>query len=379
MSDIFDPGSADADTDETVAALALSLAPGVGPKLQTVLVQHFGSPRQVLAQSYDALLAVPGIGEKVARSLAGPELLAAGAALHQQCRQQHIMLLRGNQPGFPRRLREICDPPAVIYCRGSLLPQDDLAIAIVGSRRCTLYGRRQAERLAGGLARAGFTIVSGLARGIDAAAHCGALNAGGRTLAVMASGVLDIYPPEHSDLAGDISRQGALISEMPPDQKPKPGLFPQRNRIISGMCLGVIVVEATRTSGSLYTARHGLEQGREVFAVPGNIDSIASEGCHALIRDGVTLIRGADDVLAELGPLATPACPSADVTVHHPRELVLNAIESEILNCISSAAVHVDDIVRSTQLDSSRVLATLTVLEMRRFVRRLPGNLFVRQ
>lgn len=363
---------------DTLAALALSLVPGIGPKLQTALVQTFGSPGEVLQQSCESLMAVPGIGAKVANGLRHPELLQQACEELEQCHRYQISVLSRTHPEFPRRLLEICDPPAILYRRGRMTPQDELSIAVVGSRRCTTYGCRQAERLAAALARAGFTIVSGLARGIDAAAHRGALNAGGRTLAVLATGVRQIYPPEHADLALDVIGRGALLSEMPLDQKPRPGLFPQRNRIISGLCLGVIVVEATRRSGALYTARHGLEQGREVFAVPGQVDSLASDGCHELIRDGVTLVRNVDDILAELGPLSVPAATAPQVTIHNPRELTLNALESEVLNCISTTPIHVDEILRELKMDPSRVLATLTVLEMRRFVRRLAGNVFVR-
>ncbi len=363
---------------DTLAALALSLVPGIGPKLQTALVQTFGSPSQVLQQSCESLMTVPGIGTKVANGLRHPELLQQACEELEQCHRHQISVLSRTHPEYPGRLLEICDPPAILYRRGSLVPQDELSIAIVGSRRCTTYGCRQAERLAASLARAGFTIVSGLARGIDAAAHRGALNAGGRTLAVLATGVRQIYPPEHADLALDIAGRGALLSEMPLDQKPRPGLFPQRNRIISGLCLGVVVVEATRRSGALYTARHGLEQGREIFAVPGQVDSLASDGCHELIRDGVTLVRNVDDILAELGPLSVPAAMAPQVTIHNPRELTLNALESEVLNCISTTPVHVDEVLRELKMDPSRVLATLTVLEMRRFVRRLAGNVFVR-
>ena len=364
--------------DELIALVALSLASGVGPKLQSALLEHFGSASSVLSQSPETLLTVNGIGPKTAMSIVQLDLLDEARRLLQECRDLNVDVLDQLHPEYPQRLREICDSPTVMYRRGVLLPQDELAIAIVGSRRCTAYGRRQAERLSAALSRAGFTIVSGLARGIDVAAHRGAMHAGGRTLAILASGVRDIYPPEHKDLAEEISQQGALLSEMPLDQRPLPGLFPQRNRIISGICLGVIVVEATRNSGALYTARHALEQGREVFALPGPVDSLASEGCHDLIRDGVTLVRHVDDVLSELGPLPMPSVQSRDVTIHSPRELVLNPQESEVLNQISSQPITIDAVLRACSMESSRVLATLTVLEMRRLVRRLPGNSFVR-
>ncbi len=183
-------------------------------------------------------------------------------------------------------MRDLPDPPGVLFVRGTLAPSDAMAVAIVGSRHATHYGLTQAERLAGSLARAGLTVVSGLARGIDAAAHRGALAAGGRTIAVLASGVLNIYPPEHNTLAEEITQHGAVMSESPPRAEPLAGMFPQRNRIISGLSLGVLVVEASTRSGALITARHAMEQGRDVFAVPGPITSRMSHGCHRLIRDG---------------------------------------------------------------------------------------------
>ncbi|MBC7965943.1 MAG: DNA-protecting protein DprA [Fuerstia sp.] len=365
-------------SDELVALVALSLASGIGPKLQSALLSQFGTACEVLSQPKDVLLTVNGIGPKTAASIVNQGLLDEARLLLAECHALQIDVLDQKHRDYPQRLREICDSPTVLYQKGVLLPQDELAIGIVGSRRCTAYGRRQAERMAAALSRAGFTIVSGLARGIDAAAHRGALKSGGRTLAIMASGVKTIYPPEHKDLAEEISQQGALLSEMPLDQRPLPGLFPQRNRIISGICLGVIVVEATRNSGALYTARHALEQGREVFALPGPVDSLASEGCHDLIRDGVTLVRNVDDVLSELGPLPMPSMQSATVTIHSPRELALTAQETEVLNHITSQPTGIDEILRACNLESSRVLATLTMLEMRRLIRRQPGNSYVR-
>ena len=364
--------------DELLYATALSLCEGVGPKLQAALLAEFQTPQKVLSQSAETLQSVRGIGSRTAAALAEPTLLDQAREVLLECRQLDIDVIPRSHADYPRRLPEICDPPAILYRRGVLLPQDELAIAIVGSRRCTTYGRRQSERLSGALSRAGFTIVSGLARGIDAAAHRGALQAGGRTLAVLASGVRDIYPPEHKELAAEISLQGALLSEMPIHQRPLPGLFPQRNRIISGLCLAVIVIEATRNSGALYTARHAMEQGREVFALPGQVDSLASEGCHELIRDGVTLVRNVDDVLKALGPLPMPTATNSTVTIHSPRELVLNPLETKVLNQISVQPVTIDELLQDPSIETSRVLATLTVLEMRRLIRRLPGNMFVR-
>jgi DNA processing protein len=372
------PDDASSEESGRLASLALSLVSGVGPRILTQLLSAFGSPQAVLQQPAAALQEVEGVGPKLAAALTDPDLWPRARQMWQDCADSGIDLLIRSDRQYPRRLAEICDPPAVLYRCGALLPQDELAIAIVGSRRCTAYGRRHAERLSATLSRAGFTIVSGLARGIDAVAHESALTAGGRTIAVLAGGVRDIYPPEHRDLAGEISRQGALLSEMPLDQRPLPGLFPQRNRIISGLCLAVIVIEATQKSGALYTARHALEQGREVFALPGPVDSLASMGCHELIRDGVTLVRHVDDVLQGLGPLPVPAQPTTGVTIHSPRELALNPLESQVLNRITTVPESIDTILAGCGLEASRVLATLTVLEMRRLIRRLPGNLFVR-
>ncbi len=222
------------------------------------------------------------------------------------------------------------------------------------------------------------TIVSGLARGIDAAAHRGAVNAGGRTLAVLGSGVRNVYPPEHREFAEQIAQQGAVLSELPPRAAPLAGAFPQRNRIVTGMTLGVIVVEAAERSGALISARHAMEQGREVFAVPGPIDSRASRGCHHLLRDGARLVESVDDVLDELGPLIESTPVEDGRTVHHPAELQLNELEKQVLDAILPAATSIDSIVTATRLTVPQILATLSVLEMRRLIRRLSGTTVVR-
>ncbi|MCP4782129.1 MAG: DNA-protecting protein DprA [Fuerstiella sp.] len=370
--------SDDNENADLRASLTLSLIKGIGPLLQATLLQHFGTAAQVLKQPVSTLQHVEGVGPQLANRIAGATHISAAAETLRRCRELGVQVLQKRTTAYPQSLSTVVDSPELLYCRGTTKPQDDLAVAIVGSRRCTTYGRHQAERFAGSLVRAGFTVVSGLARGIDCAAHRGALNAGGRTIAVLATGVREIYPPEHADMAMEIVDNGALVSEFPLDQKPRPGLFPQRNRIISGLSLGVIVVEATRNSGALHTVRHALEQGREVFAVPGQLNSLASEGCHELIRDGVTLVRNVDDILRELGPLANPTTSESQATIHDPREMSLNPQEQEILSLISTSPVHVDEVLRTTQLDMSRVLSTLTVLEMKHFVRRLPGNMLVR-
>jgi DNA processing protein len=262
---------------------------------------------------------------------------------------------------------------------GAIEPRDRLAVALVGSRRSTPYGLRIAERLAASLARVGLTVVSGLARGIDAAAHRGALKAGGRTIAVLANGLSSVYPPEHEELARQIVDQGAVLSEMPMGQGPLADLFPRRNRIISGLSLGVVVVEATRRSGSLSTANHALEQGREVFAVPGPVDSLSSQGCHRLLRDGAKLVETVDDILEELGPVAREVtADDGESTAGPPAELVLSEVERTLLGTLDDQPMPVDHIIARTGLTASQVMATLSILEMRRLVRRAPGNQFLR-
>lgn len=382
-------GTSPVTDEQLLDALRLSLVPGIGPRTQQVLLERFGTPREVLAAPPDMLRAVPGVGPKIAGAVFESRGDNAAENVLSRCRQRGVSLMIPGGDGYPRMLTEIPDPPAVLYCHGGFEPRDSLAVAIVGSRRCSHYGRQQAEKLAGGLARAGMTIVSGLARGIDGYAHRGALAAGGRTIAVLATGVDEIYPPEHGDLAKEVVAAGAVVSESSLGQKPLAGLFPQRNRIISGLSLGVIVVEASRKSGALHTARHAMEQGREVFAVPGRIDSPDSQGCHDLIRDGARLITGVDDVLEELGPLIEPVTVPAKkgqsasteappTEVHSPRELSLSDQERTILNLVPKDPVHVDEILRAAKIEASRVLSTLTVLEMKRMVRRFPGGNYCR-
>lgn len=364
--------------DEILTALRLNLIPGVGPRTQQSLLEYFGSPASVFAASRGVLLEVEGIGPKLATAIIAAASSGEAERELERCRSLGVELILREDARYPAVLKQISDPPSVLYCRGTLEPRDQLAIGIVGSRRCTAYGRRQAEKMGAALARAGVTVVSGLARGIDAAAHHGALQAG-RTLAVLGTGVEHIYPPEHFDLAGRVAQQGAILSECALDQAPLPGLFPQRNRIISGLSLAVLVIEATRNSGALHTVRHALEQGRDVFAVPGPVDSLASEGCHDIIRDGATLVRNVDDILSVLGPMVNPVTTAPGESVHSARELTLDPQERQILNLITTEPVTVDFVLQQSPLETSRVLSTITILEMKRFIRRLPGGQLSRQ
>jgi DNA processing protein len=364
--------------DPLLDRLCLSLVSGVGPRLYRALVDHFGSASAVLNAPMSELRMVPGIGAKLSQAVSRAREQIDAADELQFCRQQGIAILGAGEAGYPRMLAEIPDPPAILYVQGELKPQDQLAVAIVGSRHATQYGLAQAQRLAASLARAGLVIVSGLARGVDAAAHRGALEAGGRTIAVLGGGLAQIYPPEHQPLANEIAGQGAVVSEAPPRSQPLSGSFPQRNRIISGISLGVIVVEASTHSGALITAQHAMEQNREVFAVPGRVDNRMAHGCHRLLRDGAKLVESADDVLEELGPLVAATPSNSGQVVHHPAELLLNELEQQVLQSITGDSAGIDEIVVASGLPTPQVLSTLSVLEMRRLVRRLSGNRVMR-
>lgn len=373
------PAAGSEDDPGLLDLLRLTMVPGVGPKTCRALLERFGSAGKVLGAAESTLRDVPGVGGRLAEKIARARHDVDASGELDLCRERGVRPVARGAEGYPPPLEDIPDPPSLLYVRGTIEPTDQLAIALVGSRKCTPYGIRIAERLAASLARVGLTVVSGLARGIDAAAHRGALTAGGRTIAVLANGLAEVYPPEHEGLAREVAAAGALISESPMRQEPIAGLFPQRNRMISGLSLGVVVVEASPKSGSLSTAKHAMEQNREVFAVPGPVDSLASRGCHYLIRDGARLVETVDDILEELGPLvreirAGPGEPA----VRHPAELSLSDQERSLLNRLDDHPVAVDALILASGLTPSQVMATLSVLEMRRLVRRLPGPAFVR-
>ena len=359
--------------------LRLCLVSGVGPRILTTLIAHFQAPQAVLAADASQLQQVEGVGYRLAQAIAvakqeidlSPELAA--------CRSAGIQMVSRSATAYPRLLLEIHDPPGVLFLQGDLRAADSLAIAVVGSRNATRYGVTQAARIATGLARAGVTVVAGLARGIDAAAHRAALAAGGRTLAVMGGGLLKTYPPEHAELARQVSEQGCLISEMPPRYVATRHAFPRRNRLISGLTLGTLIVEAAERSGALITARQAMEQNRDVFAVPGPVDNRNSKGCHALLRDGAILVESVDDILDALGPLVETNQQEDGREIRHPAELQLNATETSVLQAIGTNPTLVDQVVQQTELPTHRVLSTLSVLEVRQLIVRLPGGTVTRR
>ena len=376
--------SSDALPPDLLGHVRLACVPGIGSRLRRLLLERFGTPDGVFAASPAEIASVGRISRKLAAAL--PTLANDPTAddVIALCRKRSVDILLEGRDGYPALLSRIDDPPGLLFVRGTLLPQDALSVAIVGARHATAYGLKVAEQLGASLARAGYTVVSGLARGIDAAAHRGAIQAGGRTIAVLGSGVLNVYPPEHADLAREVINSGSLISELPPLTAPNVGTFPQRNRIVSGLSLGVVVVQAADRSGALITARLATEQGREVFAVPGPIDCRMSRGCHGLIRDGAKLVESVDDILEEFGPLFETATTADGRRVKTAAELQLGDVEQQVLDACDALAagasnpVSIDDIVDASGLAASQVLATIGVLEMRRLIRRLPGSQIAR-
>ena len=371
---------AELDADQRLLDLIqLAMVPGVGPQISRVLLERFGSAGSVLNANRGQLLGVTGVGPKIADKILRARQDFDASAELALCRSMDVAVIARVIRSIPLPLENIPDPPGLLYLKGAIEPRDQLAIAVIGSRHCTPYGLRMAERLSSTLARTGFTVVSGLARGIDAAAHRGAIKAGGRTIGVLANGLASVYPPEHEELARSVAMAGALVSEMPMRQSPLAGLFTQRNRIISGLSLGVLVVEATPRSGSLSTASHAMEQNREVFAVPGPADSLSSRGCHRLIRDGARLVETVDDILEELGPLVQEVrTDPEEPPVRHPAELALSDPERSLLGRLDDQPTAVDDLIARTGMTAGQVMATLSVLELKRLVRRMPGHRFVR-
>jgi DNA processing protein len=353
--------------------LALNLLPGLGPRLTAALLRRFGSASAVRRASAAQLREVPHIGAKLSEDL-WQALQSVDVDAELALIEKHGIHLRSlGSPDYPASLAEIYDPPHLLYVRGTIEPADGKAVAMVGSRKFTGYGRRAAERLATGLARAGYTIVSGLARGIDGIAHRVALDAGGRTLAVLAGGLSRIYPPEHADLANAVAAAGALITETPMAGEPLPGLFPARNRIISGLSRCVVIVEAGDKSGALITAEHAAEQGRLVFAVPGPVDSPASAGCNALIRQGAVLVRGAEDIVEELEGIPSPAPPAATP----PPEL--EGGQRRLWDFLADGPRHLDEMAQRLTMPVPQLTGTLLTMEMKKLVRRLPGNRYERR
>jgi len=350
----------------------------VGPIRVRQLLQHFPRPEAILAAPKAQLSRVPGIGEETAEAIVGWENRVDLLGELRRIEEFECAVYCQEDAGYPALLREIYDPPIVLYVRGALEPRDRNAVAVVGSRLTTPYGTESARRLSWQLAHSGVTVVSGGARGIDTAAHQGALNAGGRTLAVLGTGINIIFPAENAALFERIRHAGAVMTQFPFNRKADKQSFPIRNRIVAGMTVGTLVVEANLTSGALITAGMAVEAGRQVFAVPGRIDSPRSRGCHELIKKGAKLCESVEDVLAEFEYLFPPAAVKVASESGGASAMTLSDEEVAVLAAIPLEGAHVDGIIGSAGLGAARVSVVLLGLEMKRLVRQLPGKLFER-
>jgi len=351
--------------------IALSMLSDVGPIIGKKLLAAFGTPDKIFHAAIDDLLTIEGIGRNRAHSIrefSAWEKVEGHVKLFEQA---GISVVSYDRASYPETLREVESAPLVLFMKGSCIPQDRYAIAVVGSRNMTHYGAAVAEGIAGDLASMGFTIVSGMARGIDSLAHKAALRAGGRTIAVLGSGVDVPYPPENKTLMERVAACGCILSEFPPGSPPDRENFPKRNRIISGLSLGVVIVEATTDSGALITARHAVEQGREVFAVPGNVSSAHSVGPNDLIRKGALLVRDAQDIVGELAPVLKGFLRSADKA-----RIDINGDEQGICSLLSGEPKQIDEIARESGLSASKVLGILLGLEMKGAVKQITGKRF---
>ncbi|MBI2866737.1 MAG: DNA-protecting protein DprA [Chloroflexi bacterium] len=356
--------------DELKYWVAFNRIPGLGRAKFLLLEKHFGHLSQAWVASPAALKA-GGLDEKTVAAIVETRAGISPDAEMEQLAKLGVRALTWHDDAYPRRLKEIYDPPPVLYLRGALTAQDDWAITVVGTRRCTAYGKEAAEQIAGDLARNRITIVSGLARGIDTIAHQAALGAGGRTIAVTAGGLDTVYPPENVRLAQQTIERGALLSEHPPGVKPLASFFPRRNRIMSGISMGTLVVEGDDGSGALITANLALEQDREVFAVPGSVFSPASRGTNRLIQEGAKLVLDATDILEELN--LTVAAHQMELR----ETLQPDDKERDLLKYLSSEPTHIDQVRRLSGQPMAQVSSALAMLEIKGLVRQVGAMNYV--
>ena len=365
--------------DHREALIALNLIEHVGPVRARLLLEHFGGAPKILAASRSELLRVRNVGEETADAIASWEKTVDLAGELKRIQEFGCQILIQSNPDYPEMLRQIYDPPLVLYVKGALTAKDKSAVAMVGSRMTTHYGLEAARKLAYQLAYVGVTVVSGGARGIDTAAHQGALAAKGRTVCVLGTGINLVFPPENRDLFARIAAAGAVITQFPFNRNGDKQSFAIRNRIIAGMTLGTVVVEADLHSGALITSNFATEYGRQVFAMPGRIDSPRSKGCHDLIKKGAKLCEGAEDILSEFEYLfpASNRSPSPGETGVLPA-LELSENEKLVFDSLSNEESAIDEVIQRSRLPSSAVSVALLGLEMKRAVKQLPGKLFVR-
>src|SRR3954462_4514552 len=363
--------------NSTEACIVLNMLPTMGPVRLRKLLEVFGTPENVLAAKRDQLRRVEGIGNEVADQISSWESIVDVGGELSRVGEFGATVITQESPSYPNSLRQIHSPPIVLYVWGEIQPRDHHAIGVIGARRTTHYGMESAKKLSYQLAYAGLTIISGLARGIDTAAHHGAIAAKGRTIAVIGSGLMDIYPPENRALAEKIRNgNGAVVSEFSMQVQPDRQTFPMRNRIISGWSHGILVVEAGLNSGALISVAQALEQRRNVYAVPGHINATTAIGSNRLIQQGAKLIMDASDILDDLQILVPDSKPSPGATARALPELSQD--ERRVYDSIRETETSIDDIATKAELPSGTVSSTLLRLELKRLVKQLPGKYFVK-
>ncbi len=356
--------------------IALSLIPGVGHVKFRNLINHFGSPDRVFDASLDELLMVEGVDRGIANAIVQHNIDVDKEL--KLIKENNVKIITIQDDEYPLNLKFTFDPPVILYVKGTLINEDNVSIAIVGSRRATSYGKMVAEKLGSELAQNGITVVSGLARGVDTFAHKGALLKDGRTIAVLGSGLSVVYPPENKGLAEKIAQKGAILSEFSMTTKPERGNFPIRNRLISGLTLGTVVVEAAQESGALITAGYALEQGREIFAVPNNIFNKYSKGTHKLIKQGAKLTEDVNDIIEEIESFRQ-AWKNPKKSFEKPEEhSKLSVDECQVYKSISYEPLYIDQIAEKNNLKINILSSVLVGLEMKGKIKQLSGKRFVR-
>jgi len=365
-------------SDERCAWLSLCLIPGLGNTTIKRLLEAFGNPEDIFRADLSELGSIEGVRRDVAHEILKRRFASDAERELRKVERCNARIITFMDPLYPKPLREIGSPPMLLYVKGKDIPLDKTFVAMVGSRNPTHYGIEAAKKIGMGLARRGAGVVSGLARGIDSASHIGCLRGGGVTIAVLGTGIDRIYPATNKELSEEIAENGVVLSEFPMGTPPEPRNFPIRNRIISGLSKGVAVVEATKKSGSLITASCALDQGREVFAVPGSIDSFKSTGTHFLIKQGAKLVENAEDILEEFGFRGRGVYEGGDVRASAARPMGMNESEKKIYDIIGDYPIHIDQIVRRGELDPGQTSSILMKMELMGVVQQLPGKMFIR-
>jgi DNA processing protein len=359
--------------------IALNSIPGVGRVLYKRLILRFGSPEEVFRAPEVELFRVEGAKPASVKAIKQSGDWSNARLEAEKAREIGAEIVTFSNPRYPANLRETHDPPPYLYVKGRLVEGDKVSVAVVGSRKATQYGRQLTKKISGDIAAKGVTIVSGGARGIDTEAHKGAIEAGGRTIAVLGCGIDVVYPPENASLFKAVAESGAVVTEFPVGTPPDAANFPQRNRIISGISMGVVVMEAADVSGSLITASYSLDQGREVYAVPGSVASPTSRGTNSLIKKGAKLVEGSEDILVDLFPYMKGYLRELDLYRKPEREFDFGADEKALFELINLEPAHIDALAEKTGVPVSKALSLLLGMELKGAIRQVAGMNFIRE